>query len=412
MKKHLCILASTLLLTTSALADTTLVVQYPYGELFDGLHEKLKADFESQNPDINIKFRASYENYEDASQKVMRESITGQTPDVTFQGLNRVLPLVERDIAVPLDSFLSTADRNEHGFDNAMMSPARFGGQTYGLPFAVSMPIVYYNEDLVKAATGSSSLPGSWDGIMEVAQKINALEGNTKGFYYDWKITGNWLWMSLVMSQGGDILKNGKVAFDGPEGKWSIKKLADMATKANMPDYQRRSAEKSFGAGNIGIYVTSTSNVGMFERTIGDKFTLRTAQFPDVVDGGKLPVGGNAVVMLTQDKEKQKAAWKYIQYITGPEGNQQIPLFTGYMSPNQVANKNLGDFYQSKPNHLTAISELPWMDTWVAFPGVNGLKITDVINDELHAVISGERATGNQPETALQEMADKVNKLL
>ncbi|MDK9759057.1 extracellular solute-binding protein, partial [Vibrio sp. D173a] len=180
-----------------------------------------------------------------------------------------------------------------------------------------------------------------------------------KGMYYDWNITGNWLWLSLVMSQGGDILRDGKVAFDGEEGQWAINQLAQMHTKADMPDYQRRSAERSFGAG-----------------TIGDKFELKTVQFPEVRDGGTLPVGGNAVVMLSKDKKQQEAAWKYIKYITGPEGNQQIPHFTGYMPPNQIAAQSLDAFYQERPNHKTAVSSLPLMDTWVSFPGANGLKIT------------------------------------
>ena len=401
-----------MVISASAIANTTLVVQYPYGELFDELHKQLKADFEAEYPDIKLQFRSNYEHYEDATQKVMREAITNQLPDVSFQGLNRILPLYERGIAVPLDQFVTEDDKKNQGFDESMMSPGKFDGQTYGLPFAVSLPIVYFNVDLVKQATGNETLPASWEGIFEVAKKINALEGREQGLYYDWNVTGNWMWLSLVMSQGGQILENGKVAFDGPEGVWAINKLADMHNKAGMPDYQRRSAERSFGAGNIGIYVTSTSNLAMFERTSADKFELSTTQFPEVAENGRLPVGGNAVVMLTKDEEKQKAAWKYIRYITGPVGNQQIPHFTGYMPPNQIANAQLDDFYADRPNHLTAVSELPWMDTWVSFPGENGLKITDVIADEIHTVVSGERSQGDEPQSVLREMSDKVNNLL
>ncbi len=401
-----------MLLSASAFAQTTLVVQYPYGELFDGLQRQLAEDFQKENPDIKIEFRSNYENYEDATQKVMREAITNQLPDVSFQGLNRVLPLYERNIAVPLDQFITAEDRSENGFDDSMMSPSRFDGKTYGLPFAVSMPIVYFNADLVHQATGSSTLPDSWEDIFAVAAKINGLDGNAQGFYYDWNITGNWLWLSLVMSQGGDILKDGKVAFDGEEGQWAINKLAQMHTQAQMPDYQRRSAERSFSAGNIGIYVTSTSNLAMFERAIGERFELKTTQFPEVTEDGSLPVGGNAVVMLAKDKKQQEAAWKYIKYITGPVGNQQIPHFTGYMPPNQVANAKLGSFYENRPNHKTAVTSLPWMDTWVSFPGANGLKITDVISDELHSVVSGRRANGSEPNQVLEEMTEKVNNYL
>ena len=45
---------------------------------------------------------------------------------------------------------------------------------------------------------------------------------------------------------------------------------------------------------------------------------------------------------------------------------------------------------------------------WYAFPGENGLKITDVIKDRLQTVVS----KASQPETALVDMSKAVQALL
>lgn len=410
--KKLITLAAAAVLTTASWAEVTLEVQYPYGELFDGLQKKLAADFEAKNPDIKIKFRSSYDSYEEGTQKVLREAITKQLPDVTFQGLNRILPLYERNIAVPLDQFVTAEDRAKNGYGDSMMLPGQFGGKTYGLPFSVSLPIMYYNMDIVKAAQGGDeTLPKTWDEVITLAQKINKLDGK-KGIFYTWDITGNWLWLAPNMAQGGKILKDGKVAFDGKEGQFAINLLARFVNDAKMENYREGSGRKSFIAGNVGMLTTSTSDLVKITKEIDGRFALKTGLFPSMAANGKLPAGGNAAIMLTQDPEKQKAAWKYINYVTGPVGNQQIPHFTGYMAPNGVASEKLTEagFYQTKPNHLAAISELKYMDTWVAFPGKNGLKITDVIKDHMESIISGDRA--NEPQVVLQEMVKDVNDLL
>ncbi|MGF1700221.1 ABC transporter substrate-binding protein [Photobacterium makurazakiensis] len=394
-----------------AFSATELVVQYPYGPTFDPLMKELASRFEAENDDIKITYRTSYENYEDASQRVMREAITKRMPDISFQGLNRIRPLMERDIAISLDDFLTEDDRQQYGYGDAMMSPARFDGKTWAFPFAISLPVAYYNMDLVRAAQGNDSLPTTWDGVIELAQKVNALDGKESGLAYDWHITGSWLWLAPMMSQGGKPLDdNGKVAFNNEAGQWTMDLFARMTQEAKAQNYSRSAKEQSFVAGNMGIYFTSTGSLSKFTRMAGDNFELKTGPFPDVKAGGTLPVGGNAVVMLTKDQEKQQAAWQFIRFITGPEGNALVSPMTGYMSPNPIAAASLTDFLEQNPNYKTVVNQLPLMDTWHAFPGRNGLKITDVISDHMESIFSGRMA--DKPQAVNEKMAKDVQKLL
>jgi len=124
-----------------------------------------------------------------------------------------------------------------------------------------------------------------------------------------------------------------------------------------------------------------------------------------------LPAGGNVAMMFTKDPAKQAAAWEYIKFATGPYGATTMVKGTGYFPANSLPANDpalLQPFYKQHPNHLTAIQQMPVLTGWYAFPGDNGLKITDVIKDHLQTVVSQDVA----PETALATMSKAVQDLL
>src|SRR5262245_924174 len=78
-----------------AQSKTTIDVLYPYASLFKSLHEELAKRFHAENPNIEIRYRAPAENYEDATQQMLRAAVAGNMPDVAYHGLNRVRIFVE-----------------------------------------------------------------------------------------------------------------------------------------------------------------------------------------------------------------------------------------------------------------------------------------------------------------------------
>ncbi len=398
-----------------AIAETVLEIQFPYSHLFDKTHKVIAAEFEKENPGIKLKFRAAYESYEDGSQKVLKEAITRRAPDVTFQGLNRVRILVEKGIAQPLEPFIAKeADFSKDGYHKAMLDIGTYGDKVYSLPFAVSLPIAYYNMDLVRKAGGDpENLPKTWDEVIALAKKIDALDDDVHGMFFGWNITGNWFWQALNFSQGGKMLNadETKVAFGGDVGKQAMKTFARFKTEADMPNLGIKDAAQVFASGKVGMFFWSTSILARMTEWTGDKFELKTAEYPGVASGGGLPAGGNGAVLLATDPERQKAAWKFIKFATSGKGAAVVAETTGYMPPNKKANEvYLKDFYAAHPNHMSAVRQLPLLTNWYAFPGKNGLKITDVIYDHMQSIVTGERS--GEPEKVLEDMTGKVQRLL
>ncbi|MFT4277990.1 MAG: ABC transporter substrate-binding protein [Rhodopseudomonas sp.] len=396
--------------------QTEVVLQFPYPELFAETHKRIAEEFAKVHPEIKVTFRAPYESYEEATQKVLREAVTNQLPDVTFQGLNRIRVLVDKNIPAPLDGYIAAEkDFDKQGFHQAMYDIGTASGKVYALPFAISLPIVYVNLDLVKQAGGEvNNLPTTWDGLLDLAKKVKALGPDTNGITYAWDITGNWLWQAPVFARGGSMLNadETKVAFDGPEGQFAMRTIARLVTEGGMPNLDQPSMRATFAAGKTGIHITSTSDLKKTTDMIGGKFALKTIAFPDVVKpNGRLPAGGNVVLITAKDKAKRDAAWEVVKFWTGPKGAAIVAETTGYMPPNKVANEvYLKDFYAQNPNNYTAVSQLGLLTKWYAFPGDNGLKITDVIKDHLNSIVSGARA--KEPDAVLADMSRDVQALL
>ncbi|MHB8948640.1 MAG: ABC transporter substrate-binding protein [Rhodoferax sp.] len=393
---------------------TEIVVDYAYADVFKEVHERIAKDFMAKFPQYKVTFRAPTPGYEESAQQALRQAVTNRLSDVSYQGLNRQRVFVDRGIAVDMTPFVNAEkDWAKMGYDKALLSLGQVKNKQVGIGFSLSTPIVYFNADLVrKAGVNPENFPTMWDGIIDVVRKSKAANPGTYSMHLDWEITGNWMWQALVFSNGGSMLTpdEKKVAFDGPEGKAAINTLAKVANDGEMRNISTSAATQDFISGNLAVLSTSTSRLGIITKQVGNRFDLRTARMPIQKDG-RLPAGGNVAMMFAKDPTKQKAAWEYIKFATGPLGATAMVKATGYFPANTIPANDpdmLKPFYAQNPNHLTAVKQLPVLTGWYAFPGENGLKITDVIKDRLQTVVSKEAL----PEVALADMSKAVQALL
>ena len=109
MKNLMIASAIATVVATTAVASEKIVVEfgYPYPHLFDVTYEKQIKIFKKAYPHIEIKMRAAYESYEDGTNTILREAVSGNLPDVTMQGLNRQAIFVEKGIAKSLEPFIA-----------------------------------------------------------------------------------------------------------------------------------------------------------------------------------------------------------------------------------------------------------------------------------------------------------------
>jgi len=331
-------------------------------------------------------------------------------PDVTFQGLNRQALLVEKGIAKSLEPFIAAeADFAKDGYHQAMLDLGTFNGEVYGLPYSVSLPVGYYNMDNLNAV-GITELPTTWDEVIAACHTLMKA-GHKTPMWWGWSVTGNWFFQALMWSQGEPILKDGKVNFDGEAGLAALEQMKKLFRECDMPNLSAGDAGVPFNSGEVSMYFWSTSAVGAIERAKGD-FELKTGKYPGMGQTPMgLPAGGNSVMMVStsEDPAEIDAAWKFVKFATSGVGAALVAETTGYIPPNKAANDLLTDFYAQNPNKYTAVEQSGLLRDWIAYPGDNGLAITQVLYDGMESIVTGE---SDDMAELQEELVEEVNDLL
>ena len=406
MKRILTAIAAISMFTATASQAVEIEFGYPYPHLFDTTYTKIMKDFEKDHPNIKVKFRATYDDYEDATQVVLREAVSKTLPDVTMQGLNRQAIFVEKGIAQSLEPFIAKeANFAKDGYHKAMLDLGTFDGKVYGLPFSVSLPVGYYNMDMMRKA-GISKLPANWGEVIGACKKLRAA-GIKNPIFWGWNITGNWFLQALLWSQETPIVKNGKINLGGPAGLKALEQMKAIFDGCKMKNLQWKAALKSFSAGEIAMMYWSTSALGAVERSMGNNFELKTNEFPGFNKGPLgLPAGGNSALMVStsKDPERRAAAWTFLKYLTSGKGAAAVAETTGYMPPNKAANDiMLKDFYAKHPNKQTAVRQAGLLREWIAYPGDKGLAVTQVLYDAMEGILLGDHKDMKKLQAELQE---------
>ena len=413
-------LASAVGLSAHAQPTVTLDVLYCYPS-FARFHEPLAAEFMKRNPTIKIQFRAPSASYDEGHQVMLRSAVTNQLPDVYYAGYHLLgemaRTLERRNQIVDLSTFLRAEPGNfvSSNFAPRMMSLSQVDGKQYGLAFNASSPIMYFNSELVRRAGGDpKNMPNTWDGLITLAGKISALGGGVNGMSYDvhaWP--DDWLFQGMIYQRGGKLVEPGtkKVGFNNDVGLQALKTMRRFVTDGGMQLVDWDQSRQQFGAGKTGILFTTPAHLKIVTDMIGNKFEWSTARFPldNKADGG-VPTGGNAVVMLTRDAAKQKAAWDFIKFVTSAEAQKTVVEMTGYLPTNQrsLGADFLGPFYDKNPNFRTATTQIDRSLPWGGYPGGQSVRIWRAQRDLVAAVMRGEKT----PEAALPELVKATEGLM
>jgi multiple sugar transport system substrate-binding protein len=408
------------LMSTVARAETvTLDVLYAF-PAFAKFHEPIAQEFMKRQSDIKIQFRAPAASYDEGHQTMLRQAVTNQLPDVYYSGYHLLAELVrtleKRKQITEVGSLLDKEDAawRKANYSDNVLALGKVDGKTYGLAFNASLPIIYYNEQLVRSGGGDpDKMPDNWEAMTALAAQIKAKNSDVAGIAYnihDWP--DDWLFRSMILQGGGSMLDKSEQAagFGGPVGLKTMRYVRRFVTDANMPLIDWDQSRQQFIAGKIGIFTDTPARLRQVTDLVGDKFKLRTCIFPidDKANGG-LPTGGNAAIITASNPAKQKAAWEFIKFVTGPEAQKIVVEGTGYMPTNARASgpEYLGKFYEQNPNFRTVYQEANRAKPWQGYPGGQSVKIWRTQRDIINAVMRGQET----PEAGLDRMVKETNAL-
>jgi multiple sugar transport system substrate-binding protein len=382
------------------------VIRVAYSPItFRSLYEAVAAGFAKAHPGLSVQL-LPVEGYDEMLERDARLALVGDELDVSHAGVGAQRFYAEKGLAAPLDDFLKR-ERAEELSQHETIGVQR--GVTYGLPFAISVPALYFNKKLLqRVGVDPDRFTGSWDEILSAASRLSKLPPPFSSIFYDPGVDLDW--QALVFSRGGAMMDPAekRVAFDGTAGQWSAELLWAIG-QAGQTETSSVNARVSLINGLLGFFQNTSSNIRKFVAQAGS-IPLGMSILP-VDPGGSLPAAGTLCVIPARDPARQALAWTYVRFACGVAGQSIMAKHSGYQSFNRKAWDAPGGIKSvvaHDPLYAKAYAALGRLRPSYAFPGPNSGRIAHAVTDMMRLVILGREA----PRPALGRLREEAQGLL
>lgn len=369
---------------------------------------ELISTFEKENPDLTVNLVDGGKNYEEVAQKLNAALTGNDIPDVVVVSDVTWFNFALNDQIAPLDDLFDKAGVDTADYVDALVGDYVLEGQTYGLPFARSTPLFYYNKQVWEQAGLPDRGPESWDEFMEWAPALQEAIGDGKHAIamYDGANYLDWTMQNMIWNEGGAYSKEWDATFTEPgtiAGVERLKKIQDdgflVVSKDSITEFA--SGLAACAMASTGSLKTATENA---------QFEFGTAFLPGARANKSCPTGGAGLAIpATLPEERKINALKFINSITSTQGTAIFAQATGYMPVRKGAKEaqEIKSYLESTPQAVTAIEQLeftrPQDNARVFVPG-GGARI----GGGLDKVLAGEPvpAVMEQLQSETQQIID------
>jgi ABC-type glycerol-3-phosphate transport system substrate-binding protein len=289
-------------------------------------------------------------------------------------------------------------------------------GKIYGYPSEGDTAWLFYREDLLEAA--GLEVPGTWDQFLEAAIKLNnppEIYGAVIGARRD---EAGWDFMHYFYGFGGQVVdsQTWEVKFSNEVGVKALQFYGDLLNKHNLvsPDvttygYNEILTALQQGKAALGIeWMAATQDL-----TSCDVSPLVCDKLKYTLVPGHLDANGNLVrgqgasqwgFVIPAGSENKEAAYKFIEWLTGPEGAKLWALNGGI--PSNISALRDPEVIAQVPQFELLAEAMPYRNL---FPNTTvTFDITEAFAEAANAVVAGTK----DAETAAKDAAAKMEEAL
>jgi len=366
--------------------------------------------FDEARPDIELELTYSGK-YADTATKVSAALLSGNAPDVAVMGAGQLYTGGRGDFS--MEEMAKDPEFKVSDIYPGMLEYGKFEGRVAAIPFGISTQVLYYNKAIFdKAGVDlAKKPPKTWEELLKTAQTAmgKGNVNNSDEFYGFDTSDPVWLFKSMLSQNGNEVVRktNGKVApaFNGPTGVevatfW--KKLVD--TKV-MPAGQHSNAEKKFLAGNLAIIAATSSRIAGWQKNAS--FELGAIPMP-AFSKRSLALGGNVMVILTEDKFRKLAGWELVKYMLKEENQTDFALSTGYLPVRKSSQQNprVKELLASNPVYKVAFDQLSTTWAYLHFQEMGSMDgfFWYALDEIEKAVLTPKQALDKAADSLIKEM--------
>lgn len=334
-----------------------------WGSFSDALGEaeqEVVARFNDSQQDVEVEYQFQG-TYEETAQKLTQALAANQAPDVSLLSDVWWFKFYVNQKLAPLNDFISAAGIDTSDYVDSLYIEGVREDTSFWLPFARSTPLFYFNRDAFAEAGLPDRGPETWDEFMEWAPQLVTKDGSTitrSAFAHPGAASYiAWLFQGAIWQFNG--------RYSDPDFTIRIAEPEGIAAG----EFYKASVGDGWATAPVDINADFTNQLtcAMMASTGGLKSIQETATFevgtsflPEKETFG-CPTGGAGLAILsTSPREKQEAAFKFIEFATSPETTTYWSQNTGYMPVRKSAfnSPEMTEFFTTNPNFKTAVDQL------------------------------------------------------
>ncbi|MGW4868083.1 extracellular solute-binding protein [Streptomyces chartreusis] len=290
-------------------------------------YQALVKEFEAANKDVKVK----YVNvpFDQAQNKFDTAAGSKGAPDILRSEVGWTPAFAKKGFFLPLDGTEALADQAK--FQPSLIEQAKYEDKVYGVPFTTDTLAFVYNKDLFKKA--GVEAPKTWDDLKKAAAKIKDKTG-VDGY---WGSTQAYYAQTFLYGEGTDTVDADakKITVAGAEAKkgygtWLSLFDGKGLHKADTTADAYAHIQEAFVNGKVASIMQGPWEITNFYKgsAFKDKANLGIATVPAGSSGkAGAPTGGhNLSVYAGSDEAHQKAALKFVNFMTSAKAQETIAL--------------------------------------------------------------------------------------
>lgn len=286
------------------------------------------------NPDIEVKSAEGIRIDTLASEVTTIMMIAGDiAPDVLNMNFRSMDTFVGQGMVAPLDEFVAKAKAAGNNVEDRILPQVRDvvyrpwpegKRHLYGLPDQLLVMGLYYNRELFRRAGLPPRAPQTWEEMVEFARKIGELGPEYTGLLLSGGQAASWNLMNFLWSAGGEAVR--EIA----PNEWRADFNTPEAVEAFAFYYRLVEGDRIARRLPGNITPQERERVGMFFSYVGDTTSWNPEQFafgavpkgPSGLRGSEVNSRVLGVYSQIKDPKVREAAWRYVEFMTGPEAER------------------------------------------------------------------------------------------
>lgn len=403
-RKWLAYAVAALGLVSPALAQSTISFGY-WGDPPElPPFEEIVSKYQAAHPDVKIEIQhAPWSGY---FTRLDAQLAAGAGPDVFF--ITNVPSYASRGALAPLDDLIKQSSFPIDQYVPSSLLTHSYEGKLYSIPRDSAPSALYYNSDAFDAAgVAYPNADWKWADLRDAAIKLTTNEGG-RITRYGLALESN-DWATWVQQNGGkvfdDPLKPTTFLLAEPAAVEAIQYIGDLINKDKVaPNFleaeQAGGTAQLFSSGQAAMVITNPSRLGTFADV---PFKWAVANLPGGPTGIHSNRTGGAGFAINANSKNPEAAWAFLQYLAGPEGQSifagakaaAVPAMTGNETVRAAFKAPFGDVFLREADVGEQFPQFP------RFVDLSNL----YIQPALDLVWNGESSAAD----ALGGIKDKVN---